>query len=102
MNLKVPQIFLHHVGHCHAQGSREILRCHGLLFRWILQQLNKAIGKTLRAARREKVDGEFLAQRHLAEIREIGANNRYAIGAGKMRNPAASGGGGIWHDCNRR
>lgn len=101
MNLEVAQIFLDDVRHSHSQCGRKILRRHRLLFCGILQQLNKAVCETLCVPGREKIDGKFFAQRHLAEIREIGANNRYSIRARQMGDAAASSGRRIGHhrDC---
>jgi len=44
LNLEVPEILLHDVGHGHAQRGRKILGRHGLLLFRVLQKLHQAIG----------------------------------------------------------
>ena len=56
----------------------------------MLEQLDEAVGKALGISRRIKVDGEFLALRHLPEVREIGAYDRNTVRARQMRNATAS------------
>jgi len=72
LEFKVPQIFLHHVGHGHSQCGREILRGHHLLLAGILQKLSQAIRQALNIARRVELDGEFFAHGHLPEVRYVG------------------------------
>jgi len=40
LNLEVQQIFLHDVGHGHAQSGGEVLRGHGMLLLGIFQETN--------------------------------------------------------------
>jgi hypothetical protein len=88
---------VHHVGHGHAQRGGEVLRCHGLLFRRILEELDQAIGQSLGVARRVELNRQILILRHLAKVLEIGAHNRHTVGTCQMRHPAASRGGRIGH-----
>jgi hypothetical protein len=40
LKLEVQQIFLHDVGHCHAQSGSEVLRGHRVLLLGIFQETN--------------------------------------------------------------
>jgi len=72
LKLEVPQIFLHHVGHGHAQARGEILHRHPVLLFGVLKEVRQAIGESLGISRRIKLDGEFFALRHLPEVGNIG------------------------------
>lgn len=54
LKFEVPQVFLHDVGHRHAQRGRKVLDCHALLFLSVLQKIEQAIRKPLSVARRMK------------------------------------------------
>lgn len=95
------KIFLHDVGHRHAQSGREILGRHQLLPVGILQQVDNALGEALSTSRGIELYGEFLGLRHLPEIGQIRAHNRYAIGARQVSNAATPRGRRIRHDSNR-
>jgi hypothetical protein len=75
---------------------------HLLLLFGILQKVEEAVCKALSVSRRIKLNGQFLAQRHLPEVRQISGNDRHAISASQVSNAAASGGRRIGHDCNAR
>jgi hypothetical protein len=92
LKLEVAKIFLHDVWHSHAQPCGEILRRHRLLLRGVLQQLHQAVCEPLTVSRRVKLDGKFLALRHLTKVGQVRTNDRYPVSAGEMRNPAASRG----------
>lgn len=86
------QVFLHHVGHRHAECSREILDCHGLLLLRVLEKFLQAICQALGISGRVKVERQFLALCHLPEVSKVRGNNRNAVGASQVRHPAASRG----------
>ena len=90
MNLKVPQILLHDIGHRHAQRGRKILRRHALVPFRILQQVLQAVGQTLSISRREEFNGQLFRLRHLAEVPEIRADDRHSVSAGEMSHATAS------------
>jgi len=98
----MPQIFLHHVGHGHAQCGRKILRGHGLLLVGILQKLHHAIRQSLGVSRRKEVDRQFFSHGHLPEVGQIGGNDRHPVSTGQVRHSAATGGRRIGHHCNTR
>ncbi len=86
----MPEIFLHYIGHGHAQSGGKILRCHHLLLFWILQQLQQRIRQSLGVSRGIELHRQFLTLRHLPEISQICRNDGYSIGAGQVRYPAAT------------
>jgi hypothetical protein len=98
LQFEVPKILLHDIGHGHAQPGREILSRHRLLLFEILQEPDQAVRKPLRVSRRIEFDGQLLALRHLPEVGQVSADDRYAIGTGQVSNAAASRGRRVWHD----
>jgi hypothetical protein len=72
LQLEMPYVLLHYIGHGHAQARGEILHRHPVLFFRVLQEVRQAIGESLRISGRVKFDGEFLALRHLPEVGNIG------------------------------
>lgn len=98
----MPQIFVHDVRHRHAQRGGEILRRHGLLPLFILQQFDQAIRQTLRVSRWVKLDREIFTLRHLPEVRKVCRHDRHAIRAGQVGNTTASRGRRVRHDCHAR
>ncbi len=66
----------------------------------ILEELNQAVGKSLRVPGRIKFDGELFASRHLPEVGQISADDGHAISACQVRDAAASRGGRVRHDCD--
>jgi hypothetical protein len=96
----VPKIFLDDIRHSHAKSRREIPRRHGLLPGWILEELNQAVGESLRVPGGIKFDGELLSLCHLPEVRQISADDGHAVSACQVRDAAASGGGRVRHDCD--
>lgn len=86
----MPQIFLHDIGHGHAECSREVLHCHPLLPFRILQKFVEAIRQTLRISRWVELERQFFALRHLPEVSQIGRDDRNTIGACQMRHPTAA------------
>jgi len=102
VKLKVPEILEDNGRHRHAQGAEVILRRHFFLPRRIHQETNQAARQILRAARGVKLNSNLFAIGHLPEIDKIGAHDRHAVGARKVRNSTAAGGGRIGHDRNRR
>jgi len=64
----MPEIFLHHIGHGHAQSGRKILRRHHLLLFWILQQFQQGIRQPPGVSRWIEFHRQFLALCHLPEI----------------------------------
>lgn len=87
----MPQIFLHYIGHGHAQSRREILRRHHLLRFLTVQQIQQSLSQSLRISRGIELHCQFFTLRHLLEISQICGNDGHAIGASKMRYTAASG-----------
>jgi hypothetical protein len=100
LQFKVAKIFLDDIRHGHAKSRREIPRRHGLLRGWIFEELNQTVGESLRVAWGIKFDGELFSLCHLPEVRQISADNGHAVGACQVRDPAASGGGRVRHDCD--
>jgi hypothetical protein len=98
LELEVAKIFLHHIGHCHAQRGGEILRGHELQLLRVFQQLDQTVRQALSIPGRVELDGEILALRHLAEVRKIGANHGHSISACQMSHAATSSGRRIWHN----
>ncbi len=88
----MPYVFLHDVGHGHAQGRREILHGHLVLLLRVLKKVRQAISQSLSFSGRIKFDGEFFPLRHLPEIRNIRGDNRYTVSARQVRNAATTGG----------
>lgn len=68
----MPYVLLHHIGHGHAQARGEILHRHPVLLFRVLKEVRQAVGESLRISRRIKLNGEFLALRHLPEVGNIG------------------------------
>jgi hypothetical protein len=60
--------------------------------------LDQAVGKTLSIPWRIKLDSELFSLRHLPEVNQIGANDRYTISARQVRDAAASRGRRVGHD----
>jgi hypothetical protein len=88
--VKVPQILLDDGRHRHAQRSRKILGCHGLLLCQVGKKTNQACSQILRVPRLIKFDCQFFPICHLSKIRQVGAYNRHAISARQVCNPAAA------------
>jgi hypothetical protein len=102
LKLEMAKIFLHDVGHGHAQGRREILCRHPLLLLRILQQVDEAFGETLSVSWWIKLDGQFLPQSHLPEVGQISGNDRHAVSAGQVSHAAATRRRRIGHDRDGR
>jgi hypothetical protein len=84
------QIFQNNRRHRHAQSSRKILDCHGLLFFRVGQEVNQALSQILRTPRFIKLNRQLFTVGHLAEIGKIGAYNRNAVSASQMRHATAT------------
>ncbi len=95
------QVFENDRGHRHAKSGREILHRHGLLPFRVGQELNQAAGQIQRISSFVKLDRQLFTVRHLAKIRQVGANDGYSVGTGQMCDTAATGRRRIGHDCNR-
>jgi hypothetical protein len=67
----MPEIFLHHIGHGHAQSGGKILRRHHLLPFRILQQIQQRIRQSMGVSRWVELHRQFLTLRHLPEISQI-------------------------------
>lgn len=93
----MPEIFLHHVRHRHAQSGGKIQYGQFSLLLGILQQSDQAIGECLSIAGAIELDGQFLIGCHLLEILEIGTHDRDAVAAGEVGHTTASGRGCIGH-----
>jgi hypothetical protein len=102
LKLEVPQIFLHDVGHGHAQRRGEVLCRHGVLFVRILQQPRQAIRQSFCIPRRIELYRQFFTLCHLPEVRKISTDHRHAKGTRQMRHTAAAGGGRIRHHRDAR
>ena len=96
------EIFLHNVGHGHAQRCGEILSRHDLLLFGIAEKRDQTVGESLSIARGIEFDRQFLTLGHLAEIGQVGADDGHAIGASQMRDTAAAGRRRIGHDRHAR
>ena len=97
LKFEVAQVFLHHVGHRHAQSRREILRRHCILFVRIVQYAIQAVGESLSIPGRIEIYRQFFTLTHLPEIRKISTDDRHAKSARQMRYAAATGGRRIRH-----
>jgi hypothetical protein len=102
LKLEVPQILLHHVGHGHAQCSREVLRRHRVLFFRIFQHAMQAISQSFSIPGRIELYRQFFTFCHLAEIRKISTHHWHAKRTRQMRHTAATGGGRIRHHRDAR
>ena len=92
LQFEVAQIFQDNVRHGHAQGGGKILLCHILLFGAIGQKADQTIGKIFGVARLVKFNCHPLAIGHLAKIFQVCANNWNSVGAGQVRDSAATRG----------
>jgi len=89
LKLKVPEIFLHDVGHCHAQRRREVLLCHRPLFFGILKELGQAVRKASCISGRIKLNRQVLALCHLPEVAQVCADDGHAVGTSQVCDSAA-------------
>jgi hypothetical protein len=97
LQFELTEILLHDVGHGHAQRGGKIALRHCLLFFGILQKPDQAAGQICRISRLIELNRQFFSIAHLAEIRQIGADDRHSEGAGKVCHSTAAGRRGIRH-----
>jgi len=88
----VEQIFLHDVGHCHAQSGSEVLRGHRVLLLGIFQEANQTVSEIVAVSCPIKFDRQFFSLSHLPKIGKVRTNNRHSILAGEMGHAAGTGG----------
>jgi hypothetical protein len=100
LKFEVAKIFLHDVGHRHAQPRGEILDRHRLQLLRIFEQVGQTIRQSLNIPWRIKLNCQLLALRHLPEVEQIRANNRHSIRARQVSHSAASRRRRIWHHGN--
>jgi hypothetical protein len=84
------QVLEHNRGHGHAQRGGEVLHRHRLLLVRIGQEIDQPLSQVLRAAGFIKLNGQFFAVGHLAEICKVGAHDRNSVGACQVGYAAAS------------
>jgi hypothetical protein len=90
LEFKVTKIFLDDHRHGHAQRRGEVLHSHFPLPVAIRKQMDQATRQIVRISRPIKFNCQLLAIGHLAEVWNVRADDRHAIGASQMRNPAAA------------
>ena len=101
LQFKMAQIFLDDGRHRHAKTRREILHCHRLLLSRIGQETNQAARQIFRISGSIKFNRQLFSVSHLTEIGKVRGDDGNPIGAGKMRNAAATRRRGVGHNRNR-
>jgi hypothetical protein len=86
------QIFLHYIGHSHAQCGGEVLHRHRILFLRIFQKAKQAVGQSFRSSWWVELDRQFFTLSHLSEIQKISADNRNTESACQVRDATATSG----------
>jgi hypothetical protein len=82
---------LYDAGHGHSQRGGKILFRHGAQPLGALQHTNQAGRETFRIACLIEFDRQVLALCHLLKILKIRTDNRNAVSAGQVGDPAAPG-----------
>jgi hypothetical protein len=93
LQFEMAKILLHDGRHRHTQGGSEILHCHCFLLRRGRQKIDQTLRQIVSLPGPVKIDRDIFPFRHLAEIREIGADDRHSIRARQVRDSAATGRG---------
>ncbi len=91
LKLKMPQVLLDYIGHCHAQRGRKVLCRHDVLLVMIRKNPMETIRESLRIAGRKELDRQLFALSHLPKVRKIRTDDRNAKTTREVGNPAASG-----------
>jgi len=102
LQFEMPQIFQNDVWHCHAKSRGKILIGHRLLFSWVSEQSNQAIGQIPGVSCLIELDGHSFSVRHLTKIFEIRANDWNSVSTGQVSDSAAPSGRRVGHDRDGR
>lgn len=91
LKFEMAQVLLDDRGHRHAQRGGEIVHRHGLLLFRVGKQADQQAGKIFRVTGLVKFHGKVFAVAHLAKVRQVRTQDRYAVGASQVSHSAAAG-----------